>query len=62
MNDRGHFSLFTLRFSLNLLFIFHLILYLLPYPIGKPTHIKELEAMVQHDREQIEYFLGFGDP
>ena len=59
MNNRGHFSLFTLRFSLNLLFSLHC---LLPYPIGQPTHIKELEAVVQHDREQIEYFLGFGDP
>ena len=59
MNNRGHFSLFTLRFSLNLLFSFH---YLLANSIGQPTHIKELEAMVQHDREQIEYLLGFGDP
>ena len=59
MNDKGHFSLFTLRFSLNLLFVLHS---LLPNSIRQPANIKELKAMVQHDREQIEYFLGFGDP
>ena len=59
MNNRGLFSLFTLRFSLNLLFSFH---YLLANSIRQPANIKELKAMVQHDREQIEYFLGFGDP
>ena len=42
------------------LFVFHLICPL-PNSICQPADIKELEAVVQHDREQIEYFLGFGD-
>ena len=58
MNDRGHFSLFTLGFLLNLLFT---LIYPLPNSIRQPADIKELEAVVEHDREQIEYFLCFGD-
>ena len=48
------------------LFVFHLIYFSLlstplPNSIRQPADIKELEAVVEHDREQIEYFLGFGD-